>query len=135
MKKIKVAAKAFVLKDNNILLIKRSLSQTEGKIVWDIPGGGIEEGESFEDALHREIMEEVGLKVKICDTIRAWNFKQEDGMTYGISFLTKYLSSEIKLSDEHEDYKWVKINLCQEMDIDDWIKDEAKVVAARLKDV
>ncbi len=50
-----------IIKDSNILLIHRI---RDGREYWAVPGGGIEEGESIEQALHRELAEELGIQVK-----------------------------------------------------------------------
>lgn len=40
---------------------------------WDLPGGGIEFGESPEDAVRREFIEETGLSVSSLDLIGVWD--------------------------------------------------------------
>jgi 8-oxo-dGTP diphosphatase len=49
--------------DESVLLVKRN--QPPGKGEWSFPGGVVELGESLEDALRREIMEEVSVRVEI----------------------------------------------------------------------
>jgi SAM-dependent methyltransferase len=58
-----LAANAFIRKENNILLVKRNIEPFEGQ--WSLPGGFIEQDETVEEALTREIEEETGLKVKL----------------------------------------------------------------------
>lgn len=53
-----------IIKDNKILLSK----QNDG---YDFPGGGIEKGESIENALKREVWEETGIKIKPGKLIKA----------------------------------------------------------------
>ncbi len=48
--------------EGQILLVKQ---HHDGKDIWMVPGGGIEEGENSQDAAIREIMEETGLIVHI----------------------------------------------------------------------
>ena len=62
MKEMKhLGAYGLIIKDNKVLLIKKFGGPYNGKL--DLPGGTIEFGEKPEDALKRELMEEVGIKV------------------------------------------------------------------------
>lgn len=56
-----LGAYGLIIKDNMVLLIKKFGGPYNGKL--DLPGGTIEFGEKPEDALKRELMEEVGIKV------------------------------------------------------------------------
>ena len=58
----KPSAKGLV-KVGNYYLILRIREESNGAGHWDLPGGGIEEGENKEDALKREIFEETNLTV------------------------------------------------------------------------
>lgn len=49
-------------KEGKILLVKQ---HHDGKDIWMVPGGGIEEGENSQDAAIREVMEETGLIIHI----------------------------------------------------------------------
>ena len=49
-----------VINNNNILLVKKQRGPYIGK--WDLPGGGIEMGETSIEALNRELLEECGYK-------------------------------------------------------------------------
>jgi ADP-ribose pyrophosphatase len=48
------------LRDGEVLL-SRQFNPGADRVVWELPGGGTHPGESFEDAVRRELMEEVGL--------------------------------------------------------------------------
>ena len=62
MKEMKhLGAYGLIIKDNMVLLIKKFGGPYNGKL--DLPGGTIEFGERPEDALKRELMEEVGIEV------------------------------------------------------------------------
>lgn len=64
----RVSAKALIRAKDKLLLVK------EDSDYWDLPGGGVEHFESPEDALKREVQEEVGSKVSKIDNehIQAW---------------------------------------------------------------
>ena len=57
----RVSAKAIILIDNKLLLIRENGNN------WDLPGGGIEHLEELEDALIREVWEEVELAITRID--------------------------------------------------------------------
>jgi ADP-ribose pyrophosphatase YjhB (NUDIX family) len=52
--------RGMIKRDGKILLIHRFKAGTE---YWTVPGGGVEDDETLEEALAREIKEEVGLKI------------------------------------------------------------------------
>ncbi len=57
----RVAVDALIIRNNEILLIKRGVEPF--KNTWSLPGGGIEFNETSEEALKKEVEEEVGLKI------------------------------------------------------------------------
>ena len=60
-KKIRIGAYGLIIRENKIALIKKARGGYKGLL--DIPGGGIEHGESPEETLIREIKEEAGADV------------------------------------------------------------------------
>lgn len=52
---------AIIVQDGRVLMARRR--EREGKLLWAFPGGGIEAGETPEEAAVREVAEEVGLEV------------------------------------------------------------------------
>lgn len=133
MSNIRVAAKALIIKDNRVLILQRKRTSPTEKIEWDIPGGGVEHGESFEETLHREIKEEVNITGEIIYIIRAWNCLDENKMLYGVTFAVRYLSGDILLSNEHENYHWIPISEIQSSDVAKWIKAEVAILQKRLE--
>jgi 8-oxo-dGTP diphosphatase len=56
-----------VFRDEDVLIVKRKNPPNAG--TWSIPGGRKEPGEDFETAVHRELMEETGIKARIIGKI------------------------------------------------------------------
>lgn len=58
---------AVVVNGGRLLLIRRSAP--EGDLVWALPGGGVEPGETVGQAAVRETLEETGLTVKVVEEL------------------------------------------------------------------
>ena len=127
---IRVAAKAFIVRNNCFLLLERCQSDTARHPEYDIPGGGVENGESYLQALEREITEETGLKANIRQPLRAWNYSEKEGeMLYGVTFAADYISGTVRLSDEHQAWQWIDFDNLETLDLPRWIKEEARLAA------
>lgn len=63
--KVRKSARAIVLNQNNqIFLFQYKFDYlVDNKAIWITPGGSLEEGEFFEDALKRELFEELGVQI------------------------------------------------------------------------
>ena len=78
----KVAVIALVLHQGKVLLIQRAVDPAKGK--WSLPGGYMDAGEMPEEALQRELQEEVGLRVKIGELIDIFPMINDEGQRIGI---------------------------------------------------
>ena len=96
-----------------ILLIKRS-PDSELPNCWEDAGGHLKQSESPEDGLRREIEEETGIKdIEIIKPLTVFHvykkdIKKEGKQLIGISYWCKTTTSNITLSHEHTDFKWIK---------------------------
>ena len=68
-KVIEVSA-GLVFRDGQLLITQRPAGGHLGGL-WEFPGGKREPGESFEQTLHRELMEELGIEVEIRELIES----------------------------------------------------------------
>jgi 8-oxo-dGTP diphosphatase len=110
MENFRIAVKAFILKNNKVLLLKRRSNDVHKPGTWDIPGGRLEMGENPYDGLQREVNEETGLKVEIAMPLDIHHFVRDDGQKITmLIFLCKPLSNDIELSEEHEESSWIDV--------------------------
>jgi len=102
--------KGIIKKDDRFLV----LVKPDG--TFDLPGGRVEEGETIQSALHREINEETSLEVDIKETVGKWSFpKKPNFVINGITFACTYLKGTVELSDEHTNYYWAGIDKIQRL--------------------
>lgn len=106
--KFGVAVKGIIRKDGKILVVKRSHCDAHRPCAWETVGGGIDENETPHEALHREIMEEAGITIKIIEPFNVFSFKKDDGeYKIGITFICDWIGGEVVLSEEHSEYEWI----------------------------
>nr|WP_330367058.1 NUDIX domain-containing protein [Butyrivibrio sp. WCD3002] len=74
---------------------------------WEFPGGKIEEGESPEEALVREIREELGAKIEVHDLLDVIDYDYEKFHLHMNCFWATVAEGELKLL-EHEAAKWLE---------------------------
>jgi len=107
----RVAVGALVVESGKLLMICRAKAPSAG--VWAIPGGGVEIGETLQEAAEREIFEETGLKIKAGEPFFAFEIieKDEEGKVrfhYVIVDLTaEVIGGELCPGDDAMDVRWV----------------------------
>ena len=76
---------ALIIKDSKILVCQRTKHQTM-PLIWEFPGGKIEEGEQPRDALHRELDEELGIDATIGDEVARIRHEYRSGNSVELRF-------------------------------------------------
>lgn len=102
-KTIKVVA-AVIRNGDKIFATQRGYGDLKGG--WEFPGGKIEEGETPQEALVREIREELEIEIAVGELIDKIEY---DYPTFHLSmdcFWAEIISGEVVLK-EHEDAKWL----------------------------
>ena len=74
---------------------------------WDLPGGNVASGELHDAAIHREIFEEASLKVKDLQPVQVVTNFVDGIYRLFIGYRGIALSSDVVLSPEHTEYRWV----------------------------
>lgn len=62
---------AVIVRDGQVLLIRRGQQPLQGQ--WSLPGGAVELGETLEEAICREVLEETGLIVEPVEVVKAFD--------------------------------------------------------------
>lgn len=111
----KIRAVAILIKDDEVLLIHRK----NKKEYFVFPGGGVEEGETIEETVIREMLEETTMEIKINKLLYHHIY---DNNTKQYFYLCNYVKGEPKLSDDSEEKK--KMQEGKEFYNPKWIKIE-----------
>lgn len=101
MKEIDVTCAIILFKDET-LVVQRN-EDMNLPLKWEFPGGKIEQGESEEECIKREIQEELNIEIELISKLTPSRFDYPNLSVQLIPFLAQYVKGEIKLS-EHKQY-------------------------------
>lgn len=102
-----IRVRAIIPLDNGIIFIHRVRTiDNILKEYYPLPGGGIENGETLEDGLYREITEELGIKIKVIKPI----YKFNDNISTQHIYLCEYIDGEVGTGNgpEYNDDSYAK---------------------------
>lgn len=125
MKTIKVVAAIIVNKDK-IFATQRGYGDFKGG--WEFPGGKSEEGETPQQALVREIREELDTEIEVGKLVESVEYDYPQFHLSMDCFLCKIKSGKLVLK-EHEDAKWLRRD---ELDSVEWLPAD-KVLIEKLR--
>lgn len=123
---IKVVAAAIV-REGTCLVAQRSGGVWDG--YWEFPGGKIEEGETHEEALQREIFEELSLRISLGEHLCATTYEYPDFMLVMDTYLCTIVAGDLHLSS-HKAVCWISPD---EMNSLEWVPADVAVVEILLR--
>lgn len=121
LKTIRVVAAIF-LRDGRLFATQRGYG--EWKDWWEFPGGKVEEGEMPQDALKREIREELATEIQVGNLLTTIEY---DYPTFHLSmqcYLCTIISGQLSLL-EHEDARWLS---SKELNSVKWLPADIEVI-------
>jgi len=115
------AVGAIIFQEDRVLLIKRGHPPAEGR--WSIPGGVVHLGETLEEALRREVLEELGVKIRILRVGRVLDRMERDvqGRIYYhfviIDYVCEILSGEPQAASDAEAWDFFQIEELENLEM------------------
>lgn len=82
---------------------------------WEFPGGKIESGESYDQALMREIREEMGVSIEVGSLVADIVHAYEQVQVHLITFFAR-ITSGVMSSTDHDELRWVAVAHLRELE-------------------
>jgi 8-oxo-dGTP diphosphatase len=109
-RKPSVTADGIVIKNNEIVLIRRGREPYMGS--YALPGGFLDYGESLEDCVVREVLEETGLKTEIVELVGVYSAPDRDPRGHFITavYHLKPIGGNLRAGDDAKDAEWTPLD-------------------------
>ncbi|NTW54569.1 MAG: (deoxy)nucleoside triphosphate pyrophosphohydrolase [Chlorobaculum sp.] len=105
---------AIIERDGRFLIARRSAGRHLAH-KWEFPGGKVEPGESEVEALERELLEELGVRVKIIERFTPVEHRYTDRSLRLIAFRC-HIAEGVPDAGQHEELRWISIDEANEYD-------------------
>lgn len=108
---IKTVSIVVVNEEGKLLALKRGENRKWYPNKWDIVSGKIKDNETSDECFRREIFEELGIEEfrYVKKISEPYTYEEDGGKWLVHSFLCKIDHSDVKLNEEHSEYKWVDL--------------------------
>lgn len=107
-----------LVRDQKVLMAHRSPSRKNYPDTWSFAGGHVEAGETLEDALKRELSEEIGVLAKSWSFIQQFNdptSNPDKPVSFHFFVVDDWQGEPINIGDEHTQIRWVKLTGAAQM--------------------
>lgn len=108
MTPIKVTCGIIINSEGKVFVCRRKPEKSQGGY-WEFPGGKVEEGESLEDCLRRELAEELQMEVQVNQHFKTVLHDYGAVKVELISYLCDFKKSTFDMID-HDRYEWLAVS-------------------------
>ena len=123
MKSYGLTVRGIIKNDSGeILIVKRHPKSRTDPEMWELPGGKVETGEHFADALVREIKEETNLNVNVGDFCEAVQNDYSHKRTVQLMMYLDDVEGSVAISEEHTEYMWASIEKIESLELSSSLK-------------
>jgi ADP-ribose pyrophosphatase len=106
----RAAVGVVVLRANEVLLVLRG--RAPSKLLWAVPGGAVELGESLREAAEREVREETSVTVRVGNVVHAFDAIERDAAGnvvhhyVVVDLVAEWIAGEPRAGDDALDARW-----------------------------
>ena len=131
-----LAVSAAIFRDGRVLIVRRARAPAKG--IYTLPGGGVELGETLEQAVTREIREETALDIEPIELV---GFRQAIARDAGgrverhfviLPFAARYVAGEVSLNEELSEAHWLDPAALGELKTTEGLAEVVALAGARL---
>jgi 8-oxo-dGTP diphosphatase len=102
---MKLVTAAVIRDGENILVVRRAPGEKLAGF-WEFPGGKVEQSETLQECLERELVEELNIATKVSDIVAVSDYTYENGSIKLIALKAEILHGELTLS-VHDKLQWL----------------------------
>lgn len=94
--------------EDRILISKRSKIKKQFPLMWEIVGGALENNETPDECINREVREEISCKLYDLKLLNVYTVNDDNGDKHVLIVYTAKIEGDIKPNCEIERVKWIK---------------------------
>lgn len=140
IQKVLVIHKSVLVNKLRLLILKRSSKDQYNPGKWEFPGGKLEECIDIAKFLEDKVLEETGLLITGDNKMAFYSTEIGTHGKYKGSPILRFVgvagvdSDKVKLTEEHEEFKWVTLNQAFDEDLVPWARKALMVLKEDVKD-